>query len=107
MVLQDRFRVSQRRACRHAASIHKRCWTARVVAGRRAVGAADADSVLGGHLSKAAAVLQVLGHHPETPLLRQKGIGEAMQECVSSGLEGRTSTQSDLTPPCQLNNLLR
>jgi hypothetical protein len=31
----------------------------------------------------------------------------AMYGCVRSGLVGRTSTRSGLTPPCQLNNLLR
>jgi hypothetical protein len=33
--------------------------------------------------------------------------GLAMHGCVRSRLLGRTSTRSDLTPPCQLNNLLR
>jgi hypothetical protein len=56
---------------------------------------------------KAAAVLQVFGYQAETALLRQTGIGMAMHGCVRSGLVGRTSTRSGLTPPCQLNNVLR
>ena len=71
------------------------------------VGAAQADAVLGGKLSQAAAVLQVLGDKPEPALLRQTGIGMAMHGRVRSGLVGRTSTRSGLTPPCQLNNVLR
>jgi hypothetical protein len=48
-----------------------------------------------------------MGRQPETAFLRQTGIGMAMRLCVRSGLVGRTSTRSGLTPPCQLNNLLR
>jgi len=65
-----------------------------------AVGASQADSVLGGQLTEAPAALQVLGDEPETALLRQTGIGMAMHGCVRPGLVGRTSTRSSLTPLC-------
>ena len=65
------------------------------------------DSFLDAQLTEAATVLQVLGHKAETALLRQTGIGMDTHRCVRPGLVGRTSTRSGLTPPCQLNNLLR
>jgi len=43
-------------------------------------------------------VLQVLGHEPETALLRQTGIGMAMHGCVKPGWMGRTSTRSASHP---------
>jgi hypothetical protein len=91
----------------NTASIRQKGWTAGAVTGEPAVSTAQADAVLGGEFRKAAAMLQVLGHQPETAPLRHTGIGMAMPECVRSGLMGRTSTRSGLTPPCQLNNLLR
>jgi hypothetical protein len=45
-------------------------------------------------------VLQVLDHKPETAPLGQAGIGVAMHGGVRSGLLGRTSTRSGLTPLC-------
>jgi hypothetical protein len=66
-------------------TIRQRGWTARAVTSRPAVGAAQADSVLGGELPDAEAVLQVVGYEPEMPLLRQTGIGMAMHGCVRPG----------------------
>lgn len=65
-----------------------------------AVGAAEADPVLGVQLPEDAAVIQVLGHEAERAILCQTGIGMAMDGCVMSELVGRTSTRSGLTPPC-------
>jgi hypothetical protein len=59
-----------------------------------AVGAAEADPVLGVQLPEDAAVIQVLGHEPERAILCQTGIGMAMDGCVMSELVGRTSTRS-------------
>jgi hypothetical protein len=88
-------------------SIRQRGHTTSSVTSQPAIGAAEADSVLGGQLREAAAFLQILDHQPEAPALCQAGIGVAMHGGVRSGLLGRTSTRSGLTPPCQLNNLLR
>jgi len=88
-------RLSNRRR-----TIRQRGWTAGAVTSQQAIGAAQADSVLGGEFRKAAAVFQVLGHQPEAAPLRQASIGMAMHGCVRSGLVGSTSTRSDLTPPC-------
>ena len=65
-------------AASNTPSIRQRGWTACAVTSQPAVGAAQADAVLGGQLLEAAAVLQVPGHEPETALLRQTGIGMAM-----------------------------
>ena len=63
--------------------------------------------MLGGQLPVATYLLQVLGNKAETELLRQTGIGMAMHGCVMPGWMGRTHPRSGLTPPWQLNNLLR
>ena len=91
----------------NTSSIRQRSHAARAVPGQPAVGTVEADAVLGRKFHKAPPLLKVLGDQPETALLRQTGIGMAMHGCVRSGLVGRTSTRSGLTPPCQLNNLLR
>lgn len=69
-------------------AIRQRGWTACAVLGQPAVSEAGA-----------APMLQVLGDEPETALLRKSGIGVATHGCVRSGLAGRTSTLSGLTPP--------
>jgi len=81
-------------------TFHQRGWTACAVTSQPAVGAAQTDAVLGGQFLEAAAVLQVLGHEPETAFLRQTGIGMAMHGCVRPGWMGRSSTRSGLTPLC-------
>ena len=43
-----------------------------------AVGAAEAGSVLCGRVLEAASMLQVVGHEPEPPILRQTAIGMNM-----------------------------
>ena len=72
-------------------SIPQRGHTARAVTSQPAIGAAEADSVLGGQLREAAAFLQILDHQPESPALCQAGIGVAMHGGVRSGLLSRTS----------------
>jgi hypothetical protein len=83
-----------------AASIRQRGRTASAVPGQPAVGAAEADSVLGREPCRTAALLQVLNHKPVPPPLCQAGSVVAMHGCVRSGSMGRTSTRSGLTPPC-------
>ena len=88
-------------------SIRQRGHTASPVTSQQAIGAADADSVFGGQLREAAALLQMLDHQPEAPTMYQAGIGVDAHGGVRPGLLGNTSTRRGLTPPCQLNNLLR
>ena len=54
----------------HAALIHQKGWSGCAESGQPAVGAAEADPILGGKLPEVAAVHQVLGHQPEAALLR-------------------------------------
>ncbi len=72
-----------------------------------AEGFCEAVSGLGSELRKGAVLLQVLNHKPVAPPLCQAGVGVAIHGCVKSGSMGRTSTRCDLTPACQLNNVLR
>jgi len=88
-------------------SIRQSGHTARVVTSQPAIGAAEADSVLINQLREAAAFLQMLDYQPQWSPLSQACIGVDMHGCVRSGLLGRTSISSGLSPPCQLNNLLR
>jgi hypothetical protein len=67
----------------------------------------EADAVLCGQLIQAAALLQVLDQKRVAPPLCQAGVGLAMDWWVRSGTMATTSTPSDLTSPCQLNELLR
>jgi len=90
-----------------AVSIRQRGRTPGTVPSQPAVGAAEPDSVPSSENTKAAALLQVLNHKPVVPPLCHEGIGLTINGCVKSGSMGRTSTRSDLRPPCYLYKLLK
>jgi len=88
-------------------SIRQRSCTALAVAGQTLFLIPETDLRFSYQLSQGVLVVQVLISKPQQAFLCHSSILMALYGCVSSGPMGRTSTRSDLTPPCQLNNLLR
>ena len=91
----------------NAASIRQCRWGACTEAGQPLVGATRADPRASSESRQGKALIEVLVDQTQAAQRRQAGIGVAMHGGVRSGLVGRTSTRSGLTPRWPLINLLR
>lgn len=75
--------------------------------GQPLVGATQADPSVSSEFCQGEALIEGLADQSQAAPLGQAGIGMAMHGGVRSGLVGRTSTRSGLTPHSPLIDLLR